>query len=95
MRLEPTQSLSDGELFYIIEEGIRFTGMPGWGTGTPEGAQASWHLVHFIRHLPQMTPEEVERMETLVPRSPEEIRQDIEIERFLEGGDPPSPVYEH
>lgn len=37
MRLERTQSLSDGELFYIIEQGIRFTGMPGWATGTPEG----------------------------------------------------------
>jgi mono/diheme cytochrome c family protein len=32
MRREDTQALSDGELFYIIENGIRFTGMPGWGT---------------------------------------------------------------
>jgi mono/diheme cytochrome c family protein len=95
MRLEPTQSLSDGELFHIIEEGIRFTGMPGWGTGTPEGAQASWHLVHFIRHLPAMTPEEHERMERLTPRSPDEIRQEIEAEWFLQGGDPASPVHEH
>jgi mono/diheme cytochrome c family protein len=38
MRREETQSLSDGELFYIIENGIRFTGMPGWGTGKPEPA---------------------------------------------------------
>ncbi len=31
MRTEGTQKLSDGELFYIIQNGIRFTGMPGWG----------------------------------------------------------------
>jgi mono/diheme cytochrome c family protein len=38
MRRADTQDLSDGELFYIIENGIRFTGMPGWGTGKPEAA---------------------------------------------------------
>ena len=34
MRLAATQKLVDHELFYIIENGIRLTGMPGWGTGT-------------------------------------------------------------
>lgn len=29
MRTAPTQSLTDGELFSIIEHGIRLTGMPG------------------------------------------------------------------
>jgi mono/diheme cytochrome c family protein len=95
MRLPATQELSDGELFYIIEEGVRFTGMPGWSTGTPEGARSSWHLVHFIRHLPVMTAEEIVRMESLMPRSPEDIRQEIEAERFLEGGDPPPPAHAH
>jgi hypothetical protein len=37
MRLATTQQLSDGDLFYIIEHGIRFTGMPGWRTGTTAG----------------------------------------------------------
>jgi mono/diheme cytochrome c family protein len=95
MRLEATQRLSDGELFYIIEEGVRFTGMPGWSAGTPEGATASWHLVHFIRHLPRMTPDEMDRMGALTPRSPDEIRQEIEAEQFLQGGVPPPPAHEH
>ncbi|MGH9220177.1 MAG: c-type cytochrome, partial [Vicinamibacterales bacterium] len=30
MRLPRTQSLRDGELFYIIENGVMLTGMPGW-----------------------------------------------------------------
>lgn len=88
MRLAATQSLSDGELFYIIENGIRFTGMPAWGTGTRDGEESSWRLVHFIRHLPEITREEIEEMEALNPRSPAEIRQQIEEERFLQGGDP-------
>jgi mono/diheme cytochrome c family protein len=80
-----TQGLTDGELFWIIENGIRFTGMPGWSTGTPEGEDASWHLVHFIRHLPDLTAAEVEEMEGMNPRPPAEIRQEIEAERFLAG----------
>jgi mono/diheme cytochrome c family protein len=88
MRLAGTQSLSDGELFYIIENGVRLTGMPAWGTGTPESIEESWHLVHFIRHLPKLTPDELTRMESLNPRPPEEIRQEIEEERFLQGFDP-------
>lgn len=87
MRLAATQQLSDGELFWIIENGIRFTGMPGWSTGTPEGAEASWHLVHFIRHLPDISEAEIEEMEALNPRAPAEIRQEIEAERFLRGDD--------
>jgi mono/diheme cytochrome c family protein len=86
MRLAPTQELSDGELFYIIEHGIRFTGMPGWGTGTAAGEESSWRLVQFLRRLPELTAGEIEAMEQRNPRSPEEIRLEIEEERFLNEG---------
>jgi mono/diheme cytochrome c family protein len=66
------------ELFWIIENGIRFTGMPGWGTGTKEGAEDSCHRVHFIRRLPKLTPEQIAEMEALDPKSPDEIRQQLE-----------------
>ena len=56
MRQDDTQQLSDGELFYIIKNGIRFTGMPGWGGHDEE----NWKLVLFLRHLPELSPEEVE-----------------------------------
>lgn len=93
LRLARTQNLSDGELFWIIENGVRFTGMPGWATGTTDGELASWHLVHFIRRLPKLTPEELEEMKSLNPRTPADIRQELEEERFLEGGvaKPPAP----
>lgn len=70
MTLPATQGLSDGEIFATIENGIRLTGMPGWGDGTAQSAYGSWSLVHFIRHLPELTPEEIAEMETLNPKSP-------------------------
>lgn len=85
MRTASTQSLSDGELFSIIEHGIRLTGMPGWGTGTPEGERNSWGLVHFIRRLPKLAPEDIERMEALNPKTPAQFKADEEARRFLQG----------
>ncbi len=94
-----SQELTDGELFYFIEEGIRFTGMPAWGTGTQEGEDATWRLVHFIRHLPTISESELEEMEALNPKSPNEWRQQMEIEEFLRGGEaptaPPKPSHRH
>ena len=96
MRQRATQQLSDGELFYIIENGVKLTGMPAWGTGTQEGKTASWHLVHFIRRLPALTDSDLERMKALNPKSPDEWRQEEEERRFLEGGkEPPKPPTGH
>jgi mono/diheme cytochrome c family protein len=57
-----TQEMSDGELFYIIQNGVRYTGMPAWEEDhTPaEG----WQLVSFIRHLPKLTPEEIQELKS-------------------------------
>ena len=85
MRAARTQSLTDGELFSIIENGIRLTGMPAWGTGTPEGERESWALVHFIRRLPNLTAADIERMEVLNPQSPAKFREAEEARLFLEG----------
>jgi mono/diheme cytochrome c family protein len=90
MTQQPTQSLADGELFSIIENGIRLTGMPGFGSGTAESAYGSWTLVHFIRHLPEVTPQEIAEMEKLNPKSPAEWRQIQQEEAFL-GGEEASP----
>ncbi len=85
MRQAATQRLTDGELFYVIEQGIRFTGMPAFGTGDAGLAEQSWQLVHVIRRLPTLSEAELEEMRARNPRSPAEIRQEIEEERFLRG----------
>jgi mono/diheme cytochrome c family protein len=85
LRSESTQEMTDGEIFYIIENGVRFTGMPAFATGTRDGEEESWKLVHFIRRLPRLSETELERMKELNPRPPEEIRQEIAEEHFLRG----------
>ncbi len=56
-----TQRLSDGELYYVIHNGVRFTGMPAWGG--EDSPEEIWKLVTFLRHLPQITPEEIRQMQ--------------------------------
>jgi mono/diheme cytochrome c family protein len=87
MRQPATQRMTDGELFYIIENGIRLTGMPAWG-GAGDDERDSWKLVRFIRHLPLLTTEELQEMEALNPKSPEELKEEQEEKEFLNGGQP-------
>jgi hypothetical protein len=41
--------------------------------------------VHFIRHLPSLTAEELVEMQDLNPRSRAALREEEEIRRFLAG----------
>lgn len=98
MRQGTTQNLTDGELFYIIANGVRLTGMPAWGSGSEHDTNDNWRLVHFIRHLPKLTEAEIETMKKLNPKSPEENEQNERERRFLEGGAPPKaarPAHQH
>jgi predicted CXXCH cytochrome family protein len=58
LRLQQTQNLSDGEIRYIIRDGVRLTGMPGWARPHDEESDDSWKLVLFIRSLHQPTMDE-------------------------------------
>jgi mono/diheme cytochrome c family protein len=82
MSLPATQNLSDGELYYIIENGVRFTGMPAWGAGGPNDHD-TWHLVLFIRHLPQMSRQDFLDMQNYNPRSPAEMQEEQKENQFL------------
>ena len=91
MTLAATQRLSDGEIFYIIENGVRLTGRPAWGVAGPHDATESWELVHFIRHLPKIAGQELADMEALNPRSRREFEEEETIRKFLAGeGDAPT-----
>lgn len=77
-----TQTMSDGEIFYDIENGIRMSGMPAFGSdGT---AAETWKLVSFIRHLPQLTPAEETEMESLNPKTPKEAAEEKQEQQFLD-----------
>jgi len=49
LRSLPTQILSDGEIHYIIQNGVQLTGMPAWNSsGSTDDV---WKLVLFVRSL--------------------------------------------
>lgn len=50
-----TQSLSDGDIHYIIENGVQLTGMPAMHS---EPSSESWKLVSYIRSFRTATPQE-------------------------------------
>jgi len=95
MTAPETQRLSDGELFAVIENGIRLTGMPAWGDGSEQSVRDSWSLVHFIRHLPALSADEVRAMERLNQKSPAEWHALQEEEEFLRCGRPPASAEAH
>lgn len=93
LRLAETQKLSDGELFWIIENGVRFTGMPAFST--PGAQDDSWKLVRFIRHLPQLSVEERIEMERNNPKSPGDRLEEQQENDFLNGTTPAPPAESH
>jgi predicted CXXCH cytochrome family protein len=58
LRLPQTQNLTDGQIRYIIQNGVRLTGMPAWSHPHEVQDNNSWKLVLFIRDLRQLSTEE-------------------------------------
>jgi mono/diheme cytochrome c family protein len=87
LRQSETQNLTDGHIYYIIHNGIRLTGMPAWGD--PDKDDDSWKLLLFIRHLPQMTPQEMKEMEQFNPKSAADRSDEEDEQRFLNEGKAP------
>ncbi len=53
----PIQQMSDGALFAIVQNGVRWTGMPAFrGEHTP---QETWQLVSFVRRMPELKPQDL------------------------------------
>jgi mono/diheme cytochrome c family protein len=97
LRRAQTQERSDGEIFWIIENGVRLTGMPAFGGSGQHGdSEDSWKLVHFIRHLPALTPEERIEMEKYNPKGLEDLQEEQDEKDFLRGiPEKPSAKQEH
>ncbi len=87
MRQSETQNLTNGQMYSIIHNGIRLTGMPAWGG--PGKDDDSWKLVLFIGHLPQMNPQEMKEMEQFNPKSAVERAEERDEQRFLNEGKNP------
>ena len=56
LTLPALQKMPDGELFWVVSNGIRMTGMPAFSPTHRE--DEIWKIVAFVRHLPEITKEE-------------------------------------
>jgi mono/diheme cytochrome c family protein len=56
LSLPRIQKRPDGELYWIVSNGIRMTGMPAFSPTHKE--EEIWQIVAFVRHLPEMSPDE-------------------------------------
>jgi len=92
LRLPETQNLTDGELFWIIENGVRFTGMPAFSNPQEHGGHGggldSWKLVHFIRHLPHLTAAERLEMGRYNPKGLDDRAEEQQENDFLDKATP-------
>lgn len=94
MRLQGTQQMSDGQLYYTIKNGVRMSAMPAFGE-LGDNDLATWKLVAFIRHIPSLTQNEELEMEQLNPKTPEEIEEEQQENDFLNGASPAQPQTHH
>ena len=81
-----TQQLGDGELYYIISNGIRLTGMPAWGS--EDKPEAIWDLVSVIRRLPKLSPEELQRLQNAAREAGGELSEQAPELEKKEPGEP-------
>ena len=59
-----TQDLTDGEIRYIIANGVQLTGMPALPALDGQEERVSWALVTYLRSLRSNTPAEVARQQS-------------------------------
>jgi mono/diheme cytochrome c family protein len=83
LRQPETQNLSDGEIFWVIEHGVRFTGMPAF-TSHGGDQQDTWKLVLFIRHIASLSPAERMDMEQHNPKGPADREEEKDENNFLD-----------
>lgn len=57
---EADHKMTDAQLFWVIKNGVRMTGMPAWGV-THDDAEI-WDIVAFVKALPEMDAVEYQRL---------------------------------
>ena len=67
LTLGRVQKRTDGEIFWIVQNGIRMTGMPAFGTTHKD--EEIWKIVAFVRRLPSLSPEEEKELKAAAAAS--------------------------
>lgn len=63
---ETAKKYTASEIFWVLKNGIRMTGMPAWGTSHKD--DDLWDLVAFVKQLPEISPQQYQAMEQAAAR---------------------------
>lgn len=72
-----TQKWSDGELYFIIANGIGMTGMPGFGE--KHDPKEIWGMILWVRHLAQLSPPEKAAIESRMRMTTEQHEEMMQM----------------
>jgi mono/diheme cytochrome c family protein len=61
--MEDTPDMPENENFYIIQHGIRMSGMPAWDSSLNE--QEIWQVTSFLSHMDKLPPEVTEQWKAI------------------------------
>lgn len=70
--------MTAAELFWVIKNGIRMTGMPAWGP-THEDDEI-WNIVAFVKALPDMSGDDYRILDRKVPKGHGHSEENIDEE---------------
>jgi mono/diheme cytochrome c family protein len=77
------QTYTDAQLFWVIKNGIRATGMPAFGVNHKDDEIAA--IAAFVRHTPKLSPEERKELAGAAPHD----------DHHHESGAPPAEAEPH
>jgi mono/diheme cytochrome c family protein len=67
--------ISAAEQFWVVKHGIKMTGMPAWGATHDD--KLLWDMVAFLQKVPNLTPEEYQRVVKSAPADHDEMMRDM------------------
>lgn len=65
-----TEALRPAEIFWVIKNGIKMTGMPE--SGSTHSDEEIWEIVAFIERLPELSPDQYKLMRSAAQKNPHE-----------------------
>ena len=66
--MEDAPDMPENQNFYIIQHGIRLSGMPAWESSLNE--QEIWQVTTFLSHMDKLSPALFEQWKTIAGKAP-------------------------
>lgn len=90
---EAAEEWQPAELFWVIKNGVKMTGMPAWGPTHSD--EKIWAIVAFLEKLPDMSAEQYEAMGKLAEQVDDDEDGDHQHGGGHDHGDAPDPEHQH